>query len=63
MGDPLYGGPSRWLGTDGQPLALPHPALHAWKLAVDHPDTGARLAVEAPLPEAFQALAAALGLN
>ncbi|HEX9082804.1 MAG TPA: RluA family pseudouridine synthase [Holophagaceae bacterium] len=63
MGDPLYGGPSRWLDAEGQPLVLPHPALHAWKLAVDHPATGVRIQVEAPLPEAFQALAKALALN
>jgi 23S rRNA pseudouridine1911/1915/1917 synthase len=62
MGDPLYGGPSRWLGTDGQTLLLPHPALHAWKLAVDQPETGARIEAEAPVPGAFRALAEALGL-
>ena len=62
MGDPLYGGPSRWQDTTGQALLLPHPALHAWKLAVDHPETGLRIQAEAPLPEAFRSLAAALGL-
>ena len=63
LGDPLYGGPARWLGAEGQALLLPHPALHAWKLAVDHPETGARIQVEAPIPEAFSALARALALN
>ena len=29
--------------------------LHAWRLELDHPDTGARLVVEAPLPESFHA--------
>ena len=62
MGDPLYGGPGRWKDVDGQALLLPHPALHAWKLSVDHPVTGARIDAEAPLPEAFKALAASLGL-
>lgn len=63
MGDPLYGGPSRWLGVDGQPLILPHPALHAWKLAVDQPGTGTRIEAVAPIPGAFKTLAEALGLT
>src|ERR1035438_1689739 len=62
MGDPLYGGPGRWKDVDGQALLLPHPALHAWKLSVDHPLTGMRIHAEAPIPEAFRALAASLGL-
>jgi 23S rRNA pseudouridine1911/1915/1917 synthase len=62
MGDPLYGGPGRWQDTAGGALLLPHPALHAWKLSVDHPVTGARIDAEAPVPEAFRTLAAALGL-
>ena len=63
MGDPLYGGPGRWKDVDGGALLLPHPALHAWKLSVDHPVTGVRIEAVAPLPEAFLALAAALGLQ
>ena len=62
MGDPLYGGPGRWKDVDGGALLLPHPVLHAWKLSVDHPVTGARIDAEAPVPAAFLALAAALGL-
>jgi 23S rRNA pseudouridine1911/1915/1917 synthase len=62
MGDPLYGGPGKWKDVDGQPLLLPHPVLHAWKLSVDHPVTGLRIQAEAPIPEAFRAFAAALGL-
>jgi 23S rRNA pseudouridine1911/1915/1917 synthase len=62
MGDPLYGGPGRWKDVDGQALLLPHPALHAWKLSVDHPVTGARIQAEAPIPDAFRALAHSLGL-
>ena len=62
MGDPLYGGPGRWKDVDGQALLLPHPSLHAWKLSVDHPVTGERINAEAPLPEAFRALARSLGL-
>jgi len=62
MGDPLYGGPGRWKDVDGQTLLIPHPALHAWKLSVDHPVTGVRISAEAPIPDAFRTLAAALGL-
>jgi 23S rRNA pseudouridine1911/1915/1917 synthase len=62
MGDPLYGGPGRWKDVDGGALLLPHPALHAWKLDLDQPVTGARIHAVAPIPEAFRALAAALGL-
>lgn len=62
MGDPLYGGPGRWKDVDGGALLLPHPALHAWKLSVDHPVTGGRIDAVAPIPEAFRALAASLGL-
>jgi len=62
MGDPLYGGPGRWKDVDGGALLIPHPLLHAWKLSVDHPITGQRIAAEAPVPEAFRALAASLGL-
>lgn len=62
MGDPLYGGPGKWKDVDGLPLLLPHPALHAWKLSVDHPLTGVRIDAEAPIPDAFRALATSLGL-
>lgn len=62
MGDPLYGGPGRWKDVDGGALLLPHPSLHAWKLAVNHPVTGARIEAVAPLPQPFRDLATALGL-
>jgi 23S rRNA pseudouridine1911/1915/1917 synthase len=29
-------------------------ALHAWRLALDHPTTGRRLELESPLPEVLQ---------
>lgn len=41
-GDRLYGRPDRDLGRM---------ALHAWRLALDHPTTGARLALNAPPPD------------
>jgi len=62
MGDTLYGGPGRWKDVDGETMLLPHPLLHAWKLSVDHPLTEERIKVVAPIPEAFQAFATALGL-
>ncbi len=62
LGDGLYGGPMRWQDVDKQPLELPHPFLHAWKLAVDHPINGERISVEAPIPDEFREIAARLGL-
>ena len=38
-------------------------ALHAWKLEVDHPVSGERLAFEAPLPADLEALIAWLDVN
>ncbi len=43
MGDILYGGP-----------AAPRNMLHAWKLELDHPVTGKRMAFESPIPQDFQ---------
>lgn len=62
LGDPLYGGATAWLDTDKRQFPCPHPMLHAWKLAVDHPGDGRRLEVRAELPEAFRTVLAALGI-
>ncbi len=62
MGDPLYGGPSRWMATDGQMLDLPHPLLHAWRLGLKHPTTGEPILAEAPIPAPFREAAERLGL-
>jgi 23S rRNA pseudouridine1911/1915/1917 synthase len=62
FGDALYGGARRWLDAERRPLDLPHPLLHAWKLALDHPGDGRRLEAVAPLPEAFREAATRLGL-
>ncbi|HJV23552.1 MAG TPA: RluA family pseudouridine synthase [Holophagaceae bacterium] len=62
MGDPLYGGPSRWMATDGQMIELPHPLLHAWRLGLKHPVTGEPLLAEAPIPAPFREAAERLGL-
>jgi 23S rRNA pseudouridine1911/1915/1917 synthase len=63
FGDTLYGGARRWLDAERRPLDMPHPLLHAWKLAVDHPGDGRRLEAVAPLPEAFREAALRFGLE
>jgi 23S rRNA pseudouridine1911/1915/1917 synthase len=59
VGDPTYG-EARWKGLPGavrRPLqTFPRPALHAWRLAFDHPRTGDRVAVEAPVPDDLRRL-------
>ncbi len=56
LGDPLYGGMTRWQDADKRPILCEHPMLHAWKLELDHPGDGHRIHVTAPLPEPFLAL-------
>ncbi len=56
LGDPLYGGMTRWQDQDKLPIRCEHPMLHAWKLSLDHPGDGHRINVTAPLPEEFRAL-------
>jgi len=63
LGDGLYGGASTWLDLENRAVPFDKPMLHAWKLALDHPGSGQRLSVSAPLPEAFRAAAEALGLS
>jgi 23S rRNA pseudouridine1911/1915/1917 synthase len=36
--------------------AFPRQALHAWRLALVHPATGAEMSWESPLPADFSAL-------
>ncbi len=59
VGDPTYG-EARWKGLPRgvqKPLrTFPRPALHAWRLAFDHPTTGARVEVEAPVPDDLRSL-------
>jgi len=62
LGDPLYGGATAWLDADRRGLACPHPMLHAWKLALDHPEDGRRLHCLAPPPPAWRQVLEALGL-
>ncbi|MBX3209837.1 MAG: RluA family pseudouridine synthase [Labilithrix sp.] len=70
VGDKLYGPDESCFarGADGeltdedfQMLELPRHALHAARLALTHPVTGAPLAIEAPLPDDLRAFWDALG--
>lgn len=63
VGDPLYGGERKIRRLpEGPPRSLietfPRPALHAWKLGLDHPKTGERLNFVAPLPNDIRQLLA-----
>jgi len=58
LGDARYGGPRRLLE-----LSVPRVMLHARRLELRHPRTGALIAFEAPLPEDLLAVARALGLT
>jgi 23S rRNA pseudouridine1911/1915/1917 synthase len=65
VGDPLYGEP-RWKGiADGNLrdvcARFPRQALHAWRVRLAHPVTGAPLAIVAPPPADLAALMAATG--
>lgn len=65
VGDPVYGGRLARPRGAGEALAetlrgFKHQALHAAKLAFDHPRTGKRLALESPPPADFAALLEAL---
>jgi 23S rRNA pseudouridine1911/1915/1917 synthase len=55
LGDPRYGGP-RMVGT----VRIPRVMLHAARLELPHPLTGAPLAFEAPLPDDFTEIERAL---
>ena len=61
VGDPVYG------PSSSDALGLKHQALHAHRLAFDHPVTGERIELTSPLPDEFQAaldqLRAARGSN
>jgi len=65
VGDPLYGGRRRLVAGAGAALqkalaAFRRQALHAQRLALDHPVTGRHHTFEAPLPKDFRALLEAL---
>jgi len=52
LGDRLYGGPGQLLRA-GTSVPLPRHLLHAARLVCHHPEGGAPLAIEAPLPGDF----------
>jgi 23S rRNA pseudouridine1911/1915/1917 synthase len=65
LGDPVYGGRLALPKGAGEELiatlrGFRRQALHAARLGFDHPDTGAALVCEAPLPEDFAGLLDAL---
>jgi 23S rRNA pseudouridine1911/1915/1917 synthase len=67
VGDPRYGSP-RWKGLADEACAracaaFPRQALHAHRLRVVHPVTGAALDLEAPLPDDFRSLLDATGMR
>ncbi|HVH29168.1 MAG TPA: RluA family pseudouridine synthase [Vicinamibacterales bacterium] len=67
VGDPVYGEP-RWSNVRDPVLAtalrmFPRQALHAWRVALTHPSTGARLLLEAPAPRDLAELLTATGLS
>jgi 23S rRNA pseudouridine1911/1915/1917 synthase len=55
LGDPRYGGPRRVLET-----SVPRVMLHARRLELAHPISGAPLALEAPVPDDFLSVLRAL---
>lgn len=55
MGHPLVGDPTYGSGRDVG-VKLPGQALHAERLELVHPATGAQIVAQAPLPERFQTL-------
>ena len=65
VGDPVYGGRRRLVAGLGEAaraalLAFRRQALHAFRLALDHPVTGRPMHFEARLPDDFRKLLAAL---
>lgn len=63
LGDALYGGALRWQDEEKRAITCEHPALHAWKLALDHPGDGRRITVQAPPPAVYLELLARLGMQ
>jgi 23S rRNA pseudouridine1911/1915/1917 synthase len=56
LGDPRYRGPTS-ATLEGEVLRASRPLLHAGELALDHPETGKRITLEAPPPEDFTSIA------
>jgi len=66
VGDPVYKRRGRRAPASLRDFLAAHPErplLHAWRLAFDHPDTGARMAFAADPPEDFLEALACVGLS
>jgi 23S rRNA pseudouridine1911/1915/1917 synthase len=66
LGDPVYGSVqhARWLTQEGPLAALaPRQMLHAFRLALDHPETGEEMLFRQDPPEDFLALLRALAAD
>jgi len=66
VGDTVYGSP-RWKGLKNEALkeackAFPRQALHAWRLGIRHPSTGAAMSFTAPVPPDMVGLLSAAGI-
>ncbi len=67
VGDPVYGSP-RWKGLKDETLreackAFPRQALHAWRLGIRHPLSGAPMTFTAPVPADMAGLISAARLE
>ncbi len=60
IGHPLVGDPT--YGRAGGPIPFGRQALHAWRLALLHPTTGASMAWQAAMPADMAGLARSIGL-
>jgi 23S rRNA pseudouridine1911/1915/1917 synthase len=47
IGDPVYAKPARQSASTGRMM------LHAWRLSVEHPETGKQLSCQAPIPPEY----------
>jgi 23S rRNA pseudouridine1911/1915/1917 synthase len=73
VGDRVYGcatglktgGPTiqNWAGGAGGATEFPRQALHAWRVSLSHPVTGASLVIVAPVPDDMRALIEAADLR
>jgi 23S rRNA pseudouridine1911/1915/1917 synthase len=63
VGDPVYGRRQASGGSSGMQAQLGcirRQMLHAWRLEINHPRSGARMRFESPLPEDMERLIAEL---
>jgi 23S rRNA pseudouridine1911/1915/1917 synthase len=59
VGDPVYG-EARWKvlsgAVRGAARSFPRPALHAWRISLEHPQSGTRVSYEASVPDDLRGL-------